>query len=117
MQKTLIRLAFAVLLTVPLAAQQYVTVADVTVAGTAVTVFTASDIQQGNGHPQAVAASCALTGGNIRVTFDGTTPTSSLGQVLLIGGPYQIAPTANLLNMQAIRDDSTSGVLSCTLVR
>lgn len=105
------------LLTVPLAAQQYVTIADVTVSGTAGAVFTASDIQAGNGHPQAVAASCTLTGGNIRVTFDGTVPTTSLGEVVLIGGPYQIFPTPNLLNMQAIRDDSTSGVLSCTLVR
>lgn len=110
-------LSLVVLLAVPLAAQQYVTIADVTVTDTAATVFTAADINAGASHPQAVSASCSLTGGNIRVTFDGTTPTSSLGQVLLIGGPYSIGPTANLLNMQAIRDDSTSGVLSCTLVR
>jgi len=45
-------------LTVPLMAQQYITVADKTVSTVAVTVFTASAVQEGSGHPQAVAASC-----------------------------------------------------------
>lgn len=104
-------------LALPLAAQQYVTIADKTVSSVAVTVFTAADIQAGSGHTQTTAASCSLTGGNIRVTFDGTTPTTSLGEVVFVGGPYVFAPSQNLINMQAIRDDATDGVLACVLIR
>lgn len=103
-------------LTVPLSAQSpsYVTVADVTVAGTAVSLFTAADVQQGNGHGQAVSASCSLTGANIRVSYDGVAPTTSLGEVLT-PGVWIVTGADVMLTAQGIRDDSTSAVWSCIL--
>lgn len=91
------------------------TLADVTVAGTAASVFTAADVQSGAGHPAASLAICTLVTANIRITFDGTTPTTSLGQVLVPGTWIFTGPDV-LLNLQAIRDDSTSGVLSCVVM-
>lgn len=103
-------------LVVPLGAQwSYTkTLADVTVAGTAISVFTASDVQAGNGHAAATLAQCTLSTANIRVTTDGTVPTSTLG-LLLTPGQYTITGAQVLLNLQAIRTTSTSGVLSCVL--
>lgn len=89
-------------------------IADVTVAGTAATVFTAADINAGNGHVQATGATCAVSTAAIRVTWDGTTPTTALGY-LMPPGQYVISGTATLLNLQGIRNTSTSGVLSCVV--
>jgi hypothetical protein len=86
----------------------------VTVAGTAATVFTSTDVVASGGHPAATGATCAVSTAAIRVTFDGTTPTTSLGY-LAPPGQYTITGTTNLVNMQAIRNTSTSGVLSCIL--
>lgn len=104
-------------LSVPVLAQQswsYInTLADVTVSGTAAAVFNPDDVNP-VGHAQAQTATCSLTTANIRVTTDGSTPTSSYGEVL-VPGNYVFSGTQVLLNLQAIRDDSTSGVLACTL--
>ena len=103
------------LCSVPLLAQSYTKpIADVTVAGTAVTVFTSTDIVAGNGHPAATGATCAVSAAAVRLTFDGTTPTTALGY-LAAPGQYIISGTSNLLNMQAVRNSSTSGVLSCVV--
>ncbi len=104
------------LLAVTVSAQQSYskTVADVTVAGTAIQVFTASDIRAQDGHGQANVAACAVSAAAIRVTFDGSTPTTALGY-LMPPGQYTIVGVTNLLQMQAIRNTSTSGVLSCVL--
>ncbi len=121
--KSLIGLILLAVLTVPLQAQwRYTkTLADVTVAGTAVGVFctigsaTCSDIDAGDGHVQATQATCTLVTANIRVTWDGTTPTTSVGQVLTPGA-WVFSGTDTLKNLQAIRDDASSGVLSCVVV-
>lgn len=117
MTRRLLTLAVLLACTVPLNAQNWTykkTLADITVSGTAAALFTASDVQQGNGHPAASQATCQLVTANIRVTIDGTTPTTSLGTVLTPGVWFFTGPDT-LLNAQAIRDDSTSGVLSCTI--
>lgn len=110
-------------LTVPLSGQTWrwqKQLADVTVAGTAIGVFctigasSCADVQAGGGHPQATQGVCSLTGGNVRVTYDGTTATSSVG-VVLTPGIWTFAGTDTLINAQAIRDDSTSGVFSCAV--
>lgn len=88
--------------------------ADVTVSGTAAAVFSAADINAGGGHVQATQAVCSLTTANIRVTLDGTTPTSSYGQVLT-PGVWVFQSNAVLNGLRAIRDDATSGVLSCSI--
>lgn len=90
------------------------TVADVTVADTAAAVFSSTDVLAGSGHVQATLATCTLTTANIRVTVDGTTPTTNLGQVLTPGA-WTFSGTDTLLNLQAIRDDSTSATLACIL--
>ena len=109
--------AWLLALTVPLGAQQWSykkTLATITVAGTAASVFSSADIAAGSGHVQATLATCTLQAANIRVTTDGTVPTTSLGQVLTPGS-YTITGTDILLNLQAIRDDSVSATLDCVL--
>lgn len=103
-------------LTVPVSAQWTYskTATEVTVAGTAINLFTAADVQQGSGHPQAVQATCSLSGANIRVSWDGVDPTTSLGQILT-PGQYVVSGTAVLLNIKGIRDDSTSATWNCIL--
>ncbi len=88
---------------------------ELTIAGTAVALFTASEIRAQDGHGQATQATCSLTGANIRYTSDGTTPTTSLGTVLT-PGVYVITGTDILLAAQGIRDDSTSATWNCSLV-
>ncbi len=105
------------LLTVPVMAQQWQyqhIVADVTVSGTAASVFSSADINAGGGHVQATSAVCSLTGANIRITYDGTTPTTSLG-IVLTPGIWSFVGNATLNALSAIRDDSTSAVLSCVV--
>lgn len=117
MRKTLLPILLLFALTVPLTAQvNYLTLADITVSGTAANVFSSSDILAGNGHPAAQTATCALTAANIRWTVDGTDPTTNLGTIQVIGN-WTWVGTNVLLNLKAIRDDSTSAVLSCTLTR
>lgn len=109
-------LCAVVLLSVVVAGQgiQWKTVADVTVAGTAVSLFTSSDVVEGNGHAQAVSASCSLAGANIRVSWDGQAPTTSLGEVLT-PGQWNVTGADVMLNMQGIRDDATSATWACTI--
>lgn len=91
------------------------TSAEVTVAGSSIALFTSTEVAAGLGHPQAVQATCSLAGANIRVTYDGTTPTTSLGLVL-VPGVYIVTGTEVMLNALAIRDDSTSATWNCVLV-
>ena len=90
------------------------TLATITVGAAAAAVFTAADVQAGSGHVAATLAQCTLQSANIRVTTDGTTPTTSLGQVLTPGS-YDFKGPDILLNLTAIRDDSTNASLDCVL--
>ena len=87
---------------------------EVTVGAAAVSLLTAADVQAGSGHPAASVANCSLTGANIRVTWDGTTPTTNLGQVLT-PGIYVITGPDVLLNLQGIRDDAVSATWNCVV--
>lgn len=89
------------------------TAAEVTVAGTAIALFTSTDVQ-GAGHPDATVANCSLTGANIRVSYSGTDPTSTLGEILT-PGLYTITGTDVMLAAKGIRDDSTSATWNCIL--
>ncbi len=113
--KRVLILALLVLLTLPLSAQQYKkTSAEITVAGTAIALFSATDVN-GNGHPAATMGVCSLTGANIRISFDGVDPTTSLGEVL-VPGNYVVNGTDTMLNMKGIRDDSTSATWNCIVL-
>lgn len=108
-------LAFGV--SVTLAGQQYSykkTSADVTVAGTAIALFSSTDVSGNAGHPAATVGVCALSTANIRVSYDGTDPTASLG-VLLTPGIYTITGTDVMLAMKGIRSTSTSATWSCVV--
>lgn len=109
-------LACVLALTVPLSAQWgYVnTLEEITVSGTAALVFTAADVRAGDGHVQADLATCSLSTANIRVATDGTTPTTSYGEIVTPGN-YTFQGNQILLQLRAIRDDATSAALNCTL--
>ena len=116
MVKRILMIGLLVALAVPALAQwTYIDTLDaITVSGTAGNVFTDAQIRAGNAHPQATLATCSLTTATIRVTTDGSTPTTSYGEVIAPGN-YAWQGTDVLLNLQAIRDDSTSAELNCTL--
>ncbi len=116
-------LAVFLWVSVPLHAQQWrytATLADVSVAGTATGVFctigsaTCANVDAGGGHVQGTSGVCSLTTANIRISWDGTSPTTSLGQVLT-PGVWIFSGTDTLKNLRAIQDDSGTGVLSCVV--
>lgn len=108
-------IAFLLLFSVPLTGQLlWKTAVEVTVAGTAVDLFVEADVVEGNGHPQATSATCSLTGANIRVSWDGQAPTTSLGEIL-VPGNWTLTGSDVLLNIQGIRDDSTSATWNCII--
>ena len=111
-----LRVALLLLLTVPLAAQwTYVkTAAEVTVSSTAVDLFVEADVVAGDGHVQATVATCTLTAANIRISFSGVAPTTSLGQILT-PGQYTITGSDVMKNLQGIRDDSTDATWNCVI--
>lgn len=80
-----------------------------TVAGTAVgfstnLVPTVSD----QGGPDVRKAVFVVEGAPIRVTVDGTTPTSSVGMLFQVGDVVTIEGEANIKRFKAIRATSTS---------
>jgi hypothetical protein len=84
------------------------------VSSAAVVLFVNADVVAGAGHPQATMATCSLGGANIRVSWSGTAPTTSLGQVLT-PGQYTITGPDVLANLQGIRDDSTDATWNCII--
>jgi len=116
MQKLFRPLVVVLALTVPVLAQWSYkdTLPEVTVSGTAGRVFTDAQVLSGNGHPQADVATCSVTGANIRVTTDGSDPTTTLGEVV-VPGNYTWAGNDVLQALRAIRDDSTSATMNCTV--
>ena len=104
------------LIALPITAQQWTyqkTAAEVTVAGTAIDLFTDADVQVGAGHPQATLAVCTLTGANIRIAAD-QDPTTSLG-IILTPGQYTVYGSAYMAAVKGIRDDSTSATWNCSV--
>lgn len=65
------------------------------------------------GQSQAQNASCRLEGGEIRFTYDGTAPTTTVGTLLEIGDSLYVPGHDRLLRFRAIRTGATSGTLSC----
>lgn len=110
----------AVLVAVPALAQptNYLANVQLTIDSTAAGVgFTASDLAQGNGHPQINSASCVSNtdGGDFRFRVDGTAPTTSVGVLVPAGGALIFNSPLSLIAFKAIRTAGTSAVLSCTL--
>ena len=97
-----------------LAFQQFTYTAQeqITVAGTAIG-FTAATINVGDGHAQANTATCRNETAQIRVTVDGTTPTSTVGTLVEIGDTFQVSSNNAMNLFRAIRTGGTSGKLTC----
>lgn len=116
MKRLLLAIAVVLAFTASVAAQwRYVkTAAEVTVSSSAVALFTAADVQAGSGHPAATVATCSLGAANIRVSYSGVDPTTSLGQVLT-PGIYTLTGPDVLLNIKGIRDDSTDATWNCVI--
>lgn len=91
------------------------TSAEITVAGTAIALFSSTDIAGNAGHPAATLATCSLLGANIRVSWDGVDPTTSLGKVLT-PGDYTVTGNDVMAAMKGIRDDSTSATWNCVVM-
>lgn len=99
---------------------------DATAGGKSLTAATFTKIKPtqtvGYGVPPVVvnAKSCFITvegtaGTNdIRVTFDGTAPTSTVGHLVVAGSTITIDGTDNMLAFRAIRVGGTSGAISVT---
>lgn len=117
MKRSLASLVVVLALTLPLGAQPtwtyQKTAAEVTVAGTAIALFTSADVTVGAGHPAATLATCTLTGANIRVAPD-QDPTTSLG-LILTPGQYTVYGSAYMAAVKGIRDDSVSATWNCTV--
>lgn len=79
--------------------------------------FVASDVQQGNGHPQAVRADCVsdTSSGNFNFTVDGTAPTASAGggAVVTPGSSFTISGPPLIQAFKGIRTGSTSATVVC----
>lgn len=97
----------------PMAAIEYTAFEQVTVGASAIG-FTSSLIVQGNGHQQAVMATCRLETAQIRYRIDGTAPTSTVGTNLEIGDTLVLQGADVLVRFSAIRTGGSSGQLNCT---
>ena len=78
--------------------------------------FTSTTITPSSGRP---ADRAFVTGetAQVRYTYDGTTPTSTVGHILDIGDILVIEGIVNVQNFKAIRTTGTSGSIVCTYDR
>lgn len=84
----------------------------IVVAGTAIG-FTAAKIDPA-GQPQGQIASCRARTAEMSVTYDGTTPTASVGILLEPGDWLVVTGHDRLRRFLAIRTGATTGGLDCT---
>jgi hypothetical protein len=69
------------------------------------------------GYEAAASAFLTLNGGDIRYTYDGTTPTSSTGHVLRDGGTLTLVGQNQMGTFKCIQTGSTSSEISVTYER
>jgi hypothetical protein len=81
----------------------------------AVVSFTASKIVYNGpvGWVNASSAYCTVETGALRVTFDGTTPSSTVGHLIATSSWFQLTGFNQIQNFKSIAP-STTGVLTCT---
>lgn len=92
-------------------AVSYIAFEQITVAGTAIG-FTSTKITP-SGLPMATQAVCRVRTAEVSVTWDGTTPTASVGMLLSVGDSIVLTGHDVLVLFKAIRTGS-SGQLDCT---
>lgn len=110
----LTRCLLILLLSVTALAQQstYIAREVIAVAATAIGM-TAATINAGSGHQQATQALCTNETAEIRISVDGTSPTSSVGTPIEALQSFQVIGNNALNLFRAIRTTSTSGSLTC----
>lgn len=90
-------------------AHESVTIAD-TAGGTALTSATYNP----DGEPGAVRAVLTLEAAQIRWTYDGTAPTTTVGHLMETGEKIALDGAETIRQFRAIRTGATSGVLHVT---
>lgn len=77
--------------------------------------FTAAKVEPNGsgGGLQATTARCRLRTAEISFTYDGTTVTSSVGQLLEVGDYLEVTGHDNIMRFRAIRTGASSGQLDC----
>ena len=87
----------------------------VTVSSTAIGLTTTNFTRSGKSTTQpawkTAYAEIQVTGANVRVRFDGTNPTTSIGRIWYAGDTYRVWGIQNLENINFIRDDATDATL------
>jgi hypothetical protein len=101
-----------VLLATP-ASVSYVAFEQITVAGTAIGFTAASITPAGRPESNAQLASCRLRTAQISFTYDGTTPTATVGELLEVGDRIEVRGHDLLRLFRGIRTTGTSGQLDC----
>lgn len=114
LKRTLLALTLIVALAGSSASAGWAMLEQVAVAGTAIG-FTAANIKQGAGHPQANIAVCRVRTAQISARWDGGTPTSTVGTLFEVGDVFTLNAPWQLVNFLAIRTTGTSGQADCTL--
>lgn len=74
--------------------------------------FTSSKISPSSG-PQPQQATCRVRTAEISFTFDGSTPTTTVGTLAEVGDYLVVPGHDRLVKFRAIRTTSTSGQLDC----
>lgn len=84
---------------------------------TGVQVLTPSKYAATSGFESAASAFLTLNGGDIRYTYDGTTPTSSVGHILRDGGMLTLLGQNQMGAFKCIQTGSSSSEISITYER
>jgi len=84
---------------------------------TAVQVLTPSKYAAAQGYESGASAFVSLNGGSVRYTYDGTTPTSSVGHVLQDGGVLTLVGQNQMALFKCIQTGSTGSEISVTYER
>ena len=95
----------------PAGGHESITVATTSIGFTATTITVA---QAGGWRKRATRAFCTVETAQISVTFDGTTPSSTVGHVADAGDTFTIVGEQNVENFRAIRTTATSGNIRVT---
>jgi len=82
-----------------------------------VQVLTASKYKDSNTSGGATDAFITLETAQIRYYYDGTTPTSTTGHILDVGGTLVLRGQNQMSQFKCIRTGSTSGVITVTYER
>jgi hypothetical protein len=111
-----VRVLAAVILAILVSASAYALdrFAQITIDNTAGGVSLPATLIDPANAPQATLATCRARTAEISITYDGTAPTTTVGQLLEPGDWFTLSGHNRLFLFRAIRTGATSGQLDCT---